>query len=198
MDATATPTLHAGEGVTLAIANATTEDMYYSGDYTASDADYTTGDDYMTDGYYTETGWHQQEIDPAATAAMAGVGLVVFLIWFAVIVLMLVSMWKIFTKAGQPGWASIIPIYNAIVLLQIVNKPIWWIVLLFIPFVNFVVIIMIYHALSKAFGKGVEYTLGLIFLNIIFFPMLAFGSATYTKPLQPMTPPMPNPTPPMA
>ena len=60
----------------------------------------------------------------------------------AVIILMIASMWKIFTKAGQPGWASIIPIYNIIVLLKIVNRPVWWIILLLIPIVNFITMII--------------------------------------------------------
>lgn len=106
----------------------------------------------------------------------------VIIIYVAIIVLMIASMWKIYAKAGQPGWASIVPIYNIIVLLKIVNKPVWWIVLLLIPIVNFVMLIIIINALAKSFGKGVGYTVGLIFLGIIFYPMLAFGDATYTAP----------------
>ena len=156
-------------------------------------------DGYTSDGYSSDfttstgTSVTTDDIDPAAAAALAGFGFVAFIVWLAVIVLMIVSSWKIYAKAGQPGWASIIPIYNLIVLLQIVQKPLWWIVLLFIPFVNFVVIIMIYHELSKAFGKGVGFTIGMIFLSIIFFPILAFGSATYQ--LRPMVPAQPTPPP---
>ncbi len=164
-------------------------DMYSDDGYMSSDIDYMMEDG----GLYTETGMPTQDVDPAAAAAALGFGLVMFVIWFAVLVLMIISMWKIYVKAGQPGWASIIPIYNIIVWLQMINKPLWWIVLLFIPFVNFIVIIMMYHELSKVFGKGVGYTIGMIFLGIIFLPMLAFGSAVYTKPMQPV---MPTPTPP--
>ena len=103
----------------------------------------------------------------------------IIIIYVAIIVLMIVSGWKIYEKAGQPGWASIVPIYNIIVLLKIVGKPVWWIVLLFIPIVNIVVMIMIYNALSKAFGKGTGFTVGLILLGIVFYPMLAFGDAQY-------------------
>lgn len=109
-------------------------------------------------------------------------GPVFWILWCAVIVLMIASMWKVFVKAGKPGWASIIPIYNVIVLLDIAGKPLWWIILFIIPLVNLIAIIVVYVALARAFGKGVGFALGLIFLGIIFFPILAFGSATYTKP----------------
>ena len=91
-------------------------------------------------------------------------------------------MWKIYTKAGKPGWAAIVPIYNYVVLLDIVGKPVWWIVLLFIPLVNFIVAIMVINLLSKSFGKGVGFTIGMIFLPFIFIPMLAFGDAQYVGP----------------
>ncbi len=116
----------------------------------------------------------------AAFGAMAGVFIVVYL---AIVVLMLVAGWKIYTKAGKPGWAVLIPIYNIIVYLDIVGKPWWWLLLMLIPLVNIVIGIMIMHQLSLAFGKGAGYTVGLILLPIIFFPMLAFGSAKYTKPV---------------
>jgi len=100
----------------------------------------------------------------------------------AIVVLMIASMWKIFVKAGKPGWAAIVPIYNIIVWLEIIGKPTWWIVLLFVPIVNYVIIIWITNLLAKSFGKEVGFTLGLIFLGIIFYPILAFGSATYQGP----------------
>jgi len=104
---------------------------------------------------------------------------VIILIYAAIIILMIASLWTIFTKAGKPGWAAIIPIYNTIVLLDIIKKPWWWIFLLMIPIVNLIFLIIIYNNLAKAFGKGVGYTLGLIFLGIIFFPLLAFGDSKY-------------------
>ena len=100
-------------------------------------------------------------------------------IYLAFIVLMIASMWTIFSKAGKPGWAALVPIYNLIVLLDIVGKPWWWLLLMFIPIVNFVVIIMIYHNLSLSFGKGAGFTVGLILLGIVFLPLLAFGDAEY-------------------
>ena len=98
----------------------------------------------------------------------------------AITVLIVVAMWKIFSKAGQPGWAAIIPIYNLFVWCKIVGRPAWWILLLLICFPIFYIILCI--DLAKSFGKGIGFALGLIFLSIIFFPILAFGSATYQGP----------------
>ena len=100
-------------------------------------------------------------------------------IYGVMLIIMIVSLWKIFTKAGKPGWAAIVPIYNLIVWLEIVGKPVWWIILLLIPFVNVVIAIMLTHQLSLAFGQGIGMTLLMIFLPFIGYPMLAFGSATY-------------------
>ncbi|MFC2137946.1 DUF5684 domain-containing protein [Bacteroidota bacterium] len=97
-------------------------------------------------------------------------------------VLMIVSLWMIFQKAKKPGWASIIPIYNIIVLLQIVGKPWWWLILFLIPGVNIVFLIWTFNLLSKSFGKDVGFTIGLIILSVVFYPILAFGSAEYKGP----------------
>ena len=110
-----------------------------------------------------------------------GIGVVGMLIYLALAVLMVVSYWKIYAKAGKPGWAAIIPIYNIIVLLEIVKRPIWWIVLLFIPIVNFVICIMLIIDLVKAFGKPGSHAIVAIFFGIIYFPYLAFSDATYVK-----------------
>lgn len=101
------------------------------------------------------------------------------LAYIGVVVLVIVSIWKIFEKAGKPGWAVIVPFYNIIVLLEIVKKPIWWIVLVLIPLVNIVVIIIVYVELAKAFGKSAGFGIGMIFLSFIFLPMLAFGDDQY-------------------
>ena len=111
-----------------------------------------------------------------------GPGATFWIVWLAVMVFYIAAMWKVFVKAGQPGWAAIVPIYNCVVLLQIAGKPVWWILLLLIPFVNIVVAIMMWHAISTNFGKGVGFTLGLIFLGFIFIPILAWGSAEYRGP----------------
>lgn len=103
---------------------------------------------------------------------------------FALLValLIIVAMWKVFTKAGQPGWASIIPIYNLYIWCKIVGRPWWWILLMLIPFVNFIICIILCIDLAKSFGKGVGFGLGLALLGIIFFPILGFGSAQYQGP----------------
>ena len=97
----------------------------------------------------------------------------------AFIVFLVAAQWKVYSKAGKPGWACIIPIYNIIVLLEIVNKPIWWIVLLLIPFVNIIVLIIIQVELAKVFGKSTGFAVGLILLSFIFLPILGFGDAKY-------------------
>lgn len=104
------------------------------------------------------------------------------LIWLAVAVFMLAAMWTVYVKANKPGWAAIIPIYNSYVLLKIVNRPGWWLVLYFIPLVNLVVHIIVLNDLSKAFGKGVGYTLLLLFLPFLGWPLLAWGDAKFKKP----------------
>jgi hypothetical protein len=104
------------------------------------------------------------------------------LLYVLVLVLCIVAMWKIFVKAGKPGWACIIPIYNIIVLLEIVGKPWWWIILLIIPGVNIVFAIWMLNLLSKSFGKEVGFTIGLIFLSFIFLPILGFGESKYQGP----------------
>lgn len=100
---------------------------------------------------------------------------------FAMLVLM-ASMWKIFTKAGQPGWAAIIPIYNLVVMLQIVGRELWWFILFLFPVLNFVAAVVLAVDLAKSFGKGIGYAAGLILLPIVFYPLLAFGSAQYVGP----------------
>ena len=99
-----------------------------------------------------------------------------------VALLLIVAMWKVFTKAGQSGWASIIPIYNLYIWCKIVGRQWWWILLMLIPFVNFIVCIILCIDLAKSFGKGVGFGIGLALLGIIFFPILGFGSAQYQGP----------------
>ena len=112
---------------------------------------------------------------------MAVLGAMAF-VYAVVLIILIIAMWKVFTKAGKPGWASIIPIYSAIVFLEIIGKPIWWIFLLLIPFVNIVFAIIAINNLSKSFGKDIVMTLLLIFLPFIGLPMLAFGDAQYVGP----------------
>lgn len=104
---------------------------------------------------------------------------IMLLIWLVLIILPIVAFWMIFKKAGKPGWAAIIPIYNMVVLCEIVGRPAWWVVLLFIPFVNFIILIILMWDLARSFGKGVGFTIGLILLSYIFILILAFGKAAY-------------------
>jgi hypothetical protein len=107
---------------------------------------------------------------------------IAIIFYLGFIVLMIASMWKIFAKAGKPGWACIIPIYNLIVLLEIVGKPLWWIILFLIPGVHLVFMIWTYNLLSLSFGKSSGFTVGLLLLPIIFIPILGLGSAQYQGP----------------
>ncbi|MGD2033864.1 MAG: DUF5684 domain-containing protein [Bacteroidales bacterium] len=104
------------------------------------------------------------------------------IIYLVIAILVIISFWKIFTKAGKPGWASIIPIYNVIVFLEIIGKPWWWLLLYLIPGVNIVFGIWALNLLSKSFGKGVGFTIGLILLNVIFIMILGLGGAAYKGP----------------
>jgi uncharacterized protein DUF5684 len=115
----------------------------------------------------------------AGNAAAAGIAGAMGLVWLALLVLMIAALWKIFVKAGEPGWAAIVPIYNLVVLLKIVGRPVWWIVLFLIPFVNLIMGFIVAFDLAKAFGKGAGFALGMIFLFPIFYPILGFGSAKY-------------------
>ena len=103
-------------------------------------------------------------------------------LYLILLVVLIAALWKIFTKAGKPGWAAIVPFYNLIVLLEIVGRPLWWIVMFLIPFVNIVFAFLLVIDLAKSFGKGIGYAMGLIFLSPIFYPMLGFGSARYHGP----------------
>jgi hypothetical protein len=107
------------------------------------------------------------------------VGVIGLILYFAIIIGVLAGVWKTFVKAGKPGWACIIPIYNMIVLLEIVQKPIWWFLLMLIPFVNIVIAFIVMIELAKSFGKGTGFGLGLIFLSPIFWCILGYGDATY-------------------
>ncbi len=109
-------------------------------------------------------------------------GLAFLLFFLAVFVIIIASFWKVFTKAGQPGWASLIPIYNMYVLCKIAGRPGWWIVLLFIPIVSIIVLAVLSIDLAKSFGQGALFGIGLWLLGIIFYPILAFGSAEYQGP----------------
>jgi hypothetical protein len=110
-------------------------------------------------------------------------GGVFMIVWLVVVVAVIAGMWKMFEKAGKPGWAAIVPIYNIIVLLEIVGRPLWWIVLFLIPCVSLVAWIIIAIDVAKAFGKDVGFGIGLALLGFIFIPILGFGDARYVGPV---------------
>lgn len=126
--------------------------------------------------------WMMQEGE-AVGAAGGAMGLAFLVVWCGLVLVILASMWITFTKAGEPGWASLVPIYNLIVLCRMAGKPGWWVLLMLIPFVNFVIAIILFIALAKNFGKSAGFGIGLVFLGFIFFPVLAWGDAKY----QPVT-----------
>jgi len=97
-------------------------------------------------------------------------------------IVIIIAEWKIYVKAGKPGWAVLVPIYNTLVMLEIVGKPWWWILLMLIPVVNIVFAIWMLNLLSKSFGKDEGYTIGLLLLPIVFYPLLGFGDAKYQGP----------------
>ena len=113
----------------------------------------------------------------AMAALFGGVGsLVMLAIW----ILVIAGLWKMFAKAGEPGWASLIPIYNIFVLVKIAGRPAWWVLLMLLPFVNFIIFIILTLDLSGKFGKGVGYAVWMMVLPFIFYPMLGFSDATYS------------------
>lgn len=111
----------------------------------------------------------------------------IIIFFIAVMVLTIVSMWKVFTKAGKPGWAAIVPIYNLVVLIQIAEKPMWWIAIFLLggivpiagPIAVLVFQVMLFLAIAEKFGKSQGFGVGLFLLGIVFWPILAFGDAQY-------------------
>lgn len=112
----------------------------------------------------------------------SGIGVIAMVLYLALVAFYIAVGWRIFTKAGQPGWASIIPIYNLFVFCKIVGRPGWWVILALIPGVNIVIGIIWGLDLAKSFGKGTGFAVGLILLGFIFGPILAFGDAEYQGP----------------
>ena len=111
------------------------------------------------------------------------VGIVLLLTYVSVVLLIVVGMWKVNTKAGKPGWACLIPIYNFIVLIQIAGRPLWWIVLMFVPCVSLLADAAVCVDIAKSFGKSPIFGIGMCFLSPIFFPILGFSDAEYQGPI---------------
>lgn len=132
-----------------------------------------------TDYTYTTT-----SVDTGAAGAALGAMFAIYMfVWLAVAVIAIIAMWKIFTKAGQAGWKSIIPFYNMYVLLQIVGRPGWWLLLFFVPIANIVVSVIVALDLAKSFGRSELFGIvGLFLFSLIGYLMLAFGKDTYRGP----------------
>jgi hypothetical protein len=124
---------------------------------------------------------HTQVATLAQNSGDAG-GLIVLFVYLALIVLVIAGFWKTFQKAGQPGWAAIIPIYNLYILTKVAGRPWWWLILCFIPIVSIIIIAILSFDIAKAFGKGALFGVGLWLLGPIFYCILGFGSAQYQGP----------------
>lgn len=132
--------------------------------------------DYNTTQTYT-----QEAVDPAVAAAAAGMSIMFMVAGLIFLVVIIVALWKIFVKAGYPGWAALIPFYNIYVLLKVVQRPGWWLILYFIPLVSFVISIVVAIDLAKVFGRSGVFG---FFLNFLLAPigqlMLGFGGSKYS------------------
>ena len=143
---------------------------------------------------------YSSNVDTGALALLGGFFIVFMLICLAVAVVSIIGMWKMFTKAGEEGWKSIIPIYNMVTLCKIVGVSPWWILIVFVAgLLNFIPIIgalvnlaaSIYFSIllcvstANSFGKDTGFAVGLFFLSPIFYCILGFGSAKYegAKPM---------------
>lgn len=137
---------------------------------------------------YTYYGTDFAMVEPEMSSALAiagGAAAIAYIIGLAISIFMIVSYWKLFKKAGQPGWAAIVPVYNLVVMFKVAKMNPWLILLFIVPIVNFVAIIvldiMLCINIAKAFGKDGGYAVGLLFLPVIFYPILALGNAEYQE-----------------
>ena len=125
----------------------------------------------------------QPDLGNAPSAALLGVSLVFFLVMMVVAVVFIIGMWKVYTRAGQPGWAILIPIYNIYILLKIAGRPSWWVILCCIPLVNVVVGILVAIDVAKSFGQSAAFGVIMLFLlSGIGYLMLGFGNYKYVGP----------------
>lgn len=109
-------------------------------------------------------------------------GLLCLGVGLLLVIAVIAGMWQIFEKAGEAGWKAIIPIYNIWVMLEIIGRPGWWVILYFIPVVGFVVWVIMMIDLAKSFDHGIGFALGLMFLPVIFVPLLGFSDMQYYGP----------------
>ena len=149
--------------------------------------------------YYSEPLYAPTTSSSASPLALVMV-IIMLIISLAVMAVVLASLWRIFTKAGKPGWAALIPVYNSVVMMQIIGRPEWWVLLLFLPFVNIYVTIVLALELAKSFGKSTGFGVLTIFFPVIMYPILGFGPSQYLGPVasQPAPQPYPQQQPPQA
>lgn len=121
-------------------------------------------------------------MDDAYAAAVVGVAMVYLVIVLVVAVISLVGMWKVFTKAGKPGWGAIIPFYNTYCLFDMSMGTGWLFLLCFVPCVNVVMLVIMWIKLAQAFGKGVGFGIGMLLVPFVFLLILGFGDAQYVGP----------------
>ncbi len=133
----------------------------------------------MNSSFYTDVDYSSSSGAAGLTGAIAAFIGVVWIIAMGMYVLQIIAMWKIFTKANKPGWASIVPVYNIYTLLQIAEVPTWYLLLLIIPVANIYATFKMYIELAHKFGKDTGFGIGLVLLNPVFILVLAFGNATY-------------------
>lgn len=104
-----------------------------------------------------------------------------FFVSVVFVLVMIASVWRTFSKAGEPGWASIVPIYNAYVYFKIADKPAWWIILLAVPVANLVFLGSAGMSMAENFGRSKAFGLGIAFLGFFFYPVLAFGGSKFKE-----------------
>ncbi len=103
----------------------------------------------------------------------------VFVVYLAIVVVVIAGIWRAFEKAGAPGWAAIIPIYNVYVMVKMADKEGWWVILFLIPLVNLVVGFIVFEVIARKFGKTSGFAIGMLLLGFVFWPMLGFGDAEW-------------------
>ncbi|MDA1311761.1 MAG: DUF5684 domain-containing protein [Acidobacteria bacterium] len=118
-------------------------------------------------------------------AVGAGIALIVIVLAATVTIFSIAGVWKMLEKGGQPGWGIFVPIYNAILLVRIVGLQDWFFLLFLVPGVNIVAHIIVSLELGKRFGRGAAFTMGIILVPALFYPVLGFGRAVYTPPPPP-------------
>ncbi len=131
----------------------------------------------MTTDYSTYS-----SMDPAVAGAMTSAMAVFYILYAAILVVCIVGMWKMFTKAGKPGWASLIPFYNTYCLFEMGFGNGWMFLLTLIPCVGYIFQIILCFKLAKAFDRGIGTGFGLLFLAPIFYMILGFGDADFVGP----------------